>query len=63
MMAPSLFVLVIGVYLLLTVMIIMYFCTGIEHGADPVERKYQTAVAIPVALLVFTVATMVGPAT
>jgi hypothetical protein len=41
-------------------MIIMYFYTGIEHGADPVERKYQTAVAIPVALLVFTVAISIG---
>jgi hypothetical protein len=50
----------IGVYLLLGVMIIMYSCTGVEHGADPVERKYQTAVAIPVAHLVFTVATIVG---
>ena len=62
MMPPYLFLLIIGIYLLLTVMVIMYFCTGIEHGADPVERRYQTAVGIPVALLVFTITTFAASA-
>jgi len=60
MIPPYLFLLVIGIYLLLTVVIIIYFCTGIEHGADKIERKYQTAFGIPVALLVFTVATFIA---
>lgn len=62
MIQPYMFLLIIGLYLLFTVIIIMYFCTGIEHGTDPVERKYQTALGIPIALLVFTLTTFVANA-
>jgi hypothetical protein len=55
---PDIFVLIVGIYLILTVMIIMYFTTGIEHGADPIERRYQTGIALVVALLIFTVTTV-----
>jgi hypothetical protein len=62
-MIPSpIFVLIVGIYLILTVIIIMYFTTGIEHGADPIERRYQTGIALVVALLIFTVTTVAANA-
>jgi hypothetical protein len=54
------FTLIIGVYLLLTVSIIMFFTSGIRSGPDPVERKYEIGTALPVAMAVFTLATFAG---
>jgi hypothetical protein len=39
-------------------MTIIYFTTGIEHGSDPIERRYQTGIALLVALLIFTLTTV-----
>lgn len=55
-----LFTLIIGVFLLLTVTIIMFFTSGIRCGPDPVELKYEIGTAIPVAMAVFTLATFAG---
>lgn len=57
---PNQFLLVIGIYLILTVIIIMYFCAGIAHGEDNVERKFLIGSAMPIATIIFTVAVLMG---
>ncbi len=47
------FIMIIGIYLLLTVGTIMYFCSGIEHGRG--RWKRDTAIALPVAAIIFCV--------
>jgi Flp pilus assembly protein TadB len=54
------FTLIIGIYLLLTVGIIMFFTSGIRNGPDEVQRRYEMGTALPVAMAVFTIATFVG---
>jgi len=54
------FTLIIGVYLLLTVTIIMVFTSGIRNGPDRVGRQYEIGTALPAAMAVFTVATFAG---
>ena len=53
--APEIFSLVIGVYLLLTALIIIYFCTNIKYGDDRVELKVAFGNVIPVTLTMFTI--------
>ena len=55
-----LFTLMVGVYLLLAVAIIMVFTSGMRNGPDPVGRRYETAIALPAAMAVFTVAALAG---
>ncbi|MFO7618246.1 MAG: type II secretion system F family protein, partial [Thermoplasmata archaeon] len=50
------FIMVIGVYLLMTVAIIMYFCSGIEHGRG--RWKRDTGIALPVAAIIFCVCSL-----
>jgi Flp pilus assembly protein TadB len=54
------FTLVLGVYLFLTVLIITYFVSGMKEGDDPVDMRYQIGRTMPVALLIYSVASMVG---
>jgi Flp pilus assembly protein TadB len=56
------FVSIIGIYLLLTVIILMYFTSGMRQGGDPVERKWDIGTALPVAMALFTVSTLLGGA-
>ena len=53
--SPEIFSLVIGIYLLLTVLIIIYFCTNLKYGDDRVELKVAFANVIPVTLIIYTV--------
>jgi len=50
----EIFSLIIGVYLLFTALIIIYFCTNIRYGDDKVEVKVAFARTLPVTLVVFT---------
>jgi Flp pilus assembly protein TadB len=50
------FILVIGVYLLMTVTTIMYFSSGIEHGRG--RWKRDTGMALPVAAVIFCVCSL-----
>jgi hypothetical protein len=54
------FTLVLGVYLFLTVLIITYFVSGMKEGDDPVDMRYQIGRTMPVALLIYSMASMVG---
>jgi Flp pilus assembly protein TadB len=50
------FIMVIGIYLLMTVATIMYFCSGIEHGRG--RWKRDTGLAMPVAAIIFCVCSL-----
>ena len=39
---------------------ISYFVSGMKEGDDPVDLKYQIGRTMPVALLIYSLATMVG---
>jgi len=54
------FYLILGVYLILTDLIIIYFVTGIEHGEDWSERKAMAASTLPIAVLIYAVTTVMG---
>jgi Flp pilus assembly protein TadB len=54
------FTLVLGFYLFLTVLVISYFVSGMKEGDDPVDLKYQIGRTMPIALLIYSLATMVG---
>jgi len=54
------FTLIIGVYLLLTVIIIMAFTSGIQNGPDNAARRYEIGTALPAAMAVFTMAIFAG---
>ncbi len=50
------FIIIIGIYLLMTVATIMYFCSGIEHGRG--RWKRDTGMALPVATVIFCVCSL-----
>jgi hypothetical protein len=56
----QIFTLVLGFYLFLTVLLIFYFVSGMKEGDDPVDLKCQIGRTMPVALLIYSLATMVG---
>ncbi|MBA3044961.1 MAG: type II secretion system F family protein [Candidatus Thermoplasmatota archaeon] len=55
-MPAPLFIMIIGIYLLMTVATIMYFCAGIEHGRG--RWKRDAGIALPVAALIFCVCSL-----
>ena len=54
------FAFILGVYLFLTVLVITYFVSGMKERDDAVELRYQIGRTMPVALLIYSVASMVG---
>lgn len=54
------FYLILGIYLILTDLVIIYFVTGIEHGEDWAERKAMAATTLPVAVFIYAVTTVMG---
>ncbi|MCX8173627.1 MAG: hypothetical protein N3F63_03340 [Thermoplasmata archaeon] len=54
------FYLILGIYLILTDLIIIYFVTGVEHGEDWSERKAMAATTLPIAVLIYAVTTVMG---
>lgn len=61
-LSPSLFLGVVGVYLILAVAVITYFRVGIEHGRDPTAVRAQLMKTWPVSMAVFTIAFIVSAA-
>lgn len=51
------FVLVIGLYVIMLVVILLRFTGGIEYGDDHYEFMYSVGTVLPVAMAVFTVTT------
>ena len=58
MVPVPVFQLMIGIYLLATVLAITYFVAGIEWGEDWVERKYLMGSALPVSAVLFTLTSL-----
>ena len=54
------FTLVLGVYLFLTVLVISYFVSGMKEGDDAVDLRYQIGRTMPVALLIYSVTSLIG---
>lgn len=57
---PDIFVLVVGVYMVLLVMILTRFAGGIEYGDDRPQFMYDLGQTLPVSIMVFTVTTVVS---
>jgi hypothetical protein len=53
---------VLGTFVMVITAATMLFTARLSHGDDPVEGRYQAARAMPVAVGVFTVASVVGQA-
>ncbi len=51
------FVLIIGLYVIMLVVILLRFVGGIEHGDDRYEFMYSVGTVLPVAMAVFTLTT------
>jgi len=51
------FVLIIGLYVIMLVIILLRFVDGIEHGDDRYEFMYNVGVVLPIAMAIFTVTT------
>lgn len=54
------FMLVIGIYVLLTVLTISYYTASMKFGKDPIEIKMEIGRNLPIATFVFSIATAVG---
>jgi len=54
------FVSIIGIYLMLTVIILIHFTSGMRQAGDTVERKWDIGTALPVAMALFTLSTLLG---
>jgi hypothetical protein len=57
MVSNDQFVLIIGLYLIMLVIILLRFVSGIEHGDDRYEFMYSVGVVLPVAMAIFTATT------
>jgi hypothetical protein len=51
------FVLIIGLYIIMLVIILLRFVDGIEHGDDRYEFMYSVGTVLPIAMAVFTITT------
>jgi hypothetical protein len=51
------FVLIIGLYIIMLVIILMRFVDGIEHGDDRYEFMYNVGMVLPIAMAIFTITT------
>lgn len=60
MIPNDIFFLILGFYLAFVVIITMFFTTGIEHGEDRVQLKYSIGTALPVAVIIYTLAVIMG---
>jgi len=61
-LSPETFLVVVGLYLLLTAAVITFFRVGIANGRDPVGVRSQLVRNLPVAMAVFTAAFLVAEA-
>jgi len=57
---PDIFVLVVGIYMVLLVMILTRFAGGIEYGDDRPQFMYDLGQTLPMSIMVFTVTTIVS---
>lgn len=58
--SPDIFLLVVGIYMILLVIILTRFAGGIEYGDDRPQFMYDLGQRLPVSIMVFTVTTIVS---
>ena len=58
--APDLFMLSIGVYLILITAILVRFSSTIENGGERTQFLYDLGQSLPIAIIVFTITTVVS---
>jgi Flp pilus assembly protein TadB len=61
-MASGTFALVLGIFVMAIAAATMHFTSRLSHGDDRVEGRFQAARALPVAICVFSLASIVGQA-
>ncbi len=57
---PDIFLLVIGIYMVILVIILTRFAGGIEYGGDKPRFMYDIGQVLPVSILVFTITTIIS---
>lgn len=57
---PDIFLLVIGLYMVILVIILTRFAGGIEYGGDKPQFMYDLGQMLPMSILVFTVTTIIS---
>lgn len=58
--SPDIFLLVVGIYMILLVIILTRFAGGIEYGDDKPQFMYDLGQRLPMSIMVFTVTTIVS---
>ncbi|MCX9082822.1 MAG: hypothetical protein OIN83_11570 [Candidatus Methanoperedens sp.] len=58
--SPDIFLLVVGIYMILLVIILTRFAGGIEYGDDKPQFMYDLGQRLPMSIMVFTVTTVVS---
>ncbi len=58
--SPDIFLLVVGIYMILLVIILTRFAGGIEYGDDKPQFMYDMGQKLPMSIMVFTVTTIVS---
>lgn len=57
---PDIFLLIVGIYMILLVIILTRFAGGIEYGHDKPQFMYDLGQTLPMSIMVFTVTTIVS---
>ncbi|MCX9084274.1 MAG: hypothetical protein OIN87_05670 [Candidatus Methanoperedens sp.] len=57
---PDIFLLVVGIYMVLLVIILTRFAGGIEYGDDRPQFMYDLGQTLPMSIMVFTITTVVS---
>ena len=57
---PDVFLLVVGVYMVILVIILARFAGGIEYGGDRPQLMYDIGQILPISILVFTITTIMS---
>jgi len=58
--SPSIFLFVLGIYIMLLTIILVSYLTEIEVGDDDLAKRAAIAKSLPIALAVFTIGAVVG---
>jgi len=53
--SPDVFILAVGFYIIILVVILIRFAGGIEYGGDKAQFMYELGTGLPVSILVFTI--------
>ncbi|MEE9116106.1 MAG: hypothetical protein V3U09_04335 [Thermoplasmata archaeon] len=60
MMSPSIFLIVLGVYVVLIAVVATYFVTAIQKGPDRIERDYSIGIGLLISIVAYTISCLAG---